>query len=290
VYNLYHDMNRNRTPYARYLKDQPRRYLPGLWSTEGQELLQKMIGKRMPNQSFNKIHNSCPYLPAAHSFQQDELWTHADMILRARGDDALLIPFYDMFNHRNGDYYNLHLVLEDEEYYKLIANRDIQKGEEIYNSYNECNRCGVRGSTFDSTDMFTFYGFVEDYPRRFTIDQVRLKFKIVEKEEVFLKVHAEEPEKKVNSEKVVKFALPPSDWGVIYMQDEIKRLEQFKLDYVNDGSVTQSELDSIWNYYDATLEAYRLAVEASENITSNVVWDECECDWEEVEDYAKEGC
>lgn len=291
VYNLYHDMKEDRTPYARYLKEQPRRYLPHLWSTEGQALFSKMIGRRMPPQDIFDRNNYCFFLPKSHELWQDELWVHADMILRARGDDAYLVPLYDMFNHRNGRYYNVHHRVEDEEEYELIANRDIQKGEEMYNSYNLCNRCTSRGHTFDTIDMFSNYGFVEDYPRQFMIAPVRMNFKIVEENEVYVKMNDASSFTTKTKKLKVKFAVPPSVWGLIYLEEEIKRLEQFKLDYVDEGSVKQMELDSIWAFYDATLEAYKLALEEGEKISSDYVWEDCEGDeWEEVEDYTRKGC
>ena len=49
-----------------------------------------------------------------------------------------------MYNHRNGKYLNTEVTLYEREKHVTIASRDILPGEQIHNSYNQCQDCGGR--------------------------------------------------------------------------------------------------------------------------------------------------
>lgn len=51
---------------------------------------------------------------------------------------------YDMYNHRNGKYHNTDVWTEVDVKHVTKASRDIQKGEQIHNSYNRCRDCRGR--------------------------------------------------------------------------------------------------------------------------------------------------
>mmetsp|Transcript_5713 Transcript_5713/g.16923 ORF Transcript_5713/g.16923 Transcript_5713/m.16923 type:complete len:581 (-) Transcript_5713:69-1811(-) len=180
------------SPYVRYLHQQARFYLPTVWSPAGKDFLIDIIGKNLPPTEDLKIRafydtvEVCDVTQLEKSkeraleedgFDQD-LFLHAYMIVSARADDDTLVPIYDMMNHRNGKrHYNTNVhPAEDEAVYRITANQDIMAGQQIYNSYNQCNQCGSRQESFGTPEMFESYGFVEPYPQRFIIEDVEYQY------------------------------------------------------------------------------------------------------------------
>jgi Spermine/spermidine synthase domain/SET domain len=117
----------------------------------------------------------------------DGLEEAAYYMVKQRSWDDLLVPVFDMMSHRNGRWLNTDNVpfldslsnADDEDKedgdsprtIKVFANRDIAKGEEIYTSYNMCTDCvGRAHSGYGTPEILEDYGFVEDYPRRFSFD------------------------------------------------------------------------------------------------------------------------
>lgn len=116
-------------------------------------------------------------------------------VVYSRGWYHVLVPVFDMFNHRNSgvrtpngvqhsDWHNVGRmpvattdsngrkqfrrpsILEE---YRIVALRDIEAGEELYNSYNQCHDLACPTSmaeTFITPHLFAEYGFVEQYPQR----------------------------------------------------------------------------------------------------------------------------
>lgn len=80
--------------------------------------------------------------------EMNELTKRAAMIFSTRGDDEVLIPYYELYNHRNGDWLNTK-----------------------FNSYNQCSICGGRNVSFNfgTTLILNDYGFVESYPQRWIL-------------------------------------------------------------------------------------------------------------------------
>jgi len=280
---LYDDMKEERTPHGRYLKSMPRNFLPAWWSEAGRELLQKLLGKRLPPQGVRDHHWTKNYAGEAEDCDgdmHDELWSHAVAMVSGRADDDLLVPFYDMINHRNGEYMNTRHSIAEGRFYQLVAHRRIEAGEQLYNSYNQCTVCGGRHDEFGTPEMFFHYGFVESLPHRWFVSQVRLKFDLIE---------SDDP----GGEPQVKFMVPPSIWGVTFMEDEVRRLEQFGEDYRDDeglaATISPFELEMIWQYHNAVLTAFRAAIQAAEDEIDESVW-LCDCDWYLVRDWDKEGC
>ncbi|KAL7523821.1 hypothetical protein ACHAWF_000681, partial [Thalassiosira exigua] len=180
----------------------PRDHLPNWWSDEGKALLSEMIGPKLPPQEaknnvfFDERYDNCGFPKV------DDLLSHALVSVTACADDEFLVPFYDMINHRNGArYYNTRHRVKYDDTYELIASRKIDAGEQLHNSYNRCEVCGARKYYFGTPELFQHYGFVENLPQMWLVEQVRLKFFVLETNNG-------------SGDKYVKFALPPSIWGV----------------------------------------------------------------------------
>ena len=73
-----------------------------------------------------------------------------------------LAPLYDLYNHRNGKYHNTLVKVEEGESISIIAGRDINAGEEIFNTYGE-----------GTLELFRDYGFVEPLPRVWNLASLR---------------------------------------------------------------------------------------------------------------------
>merc|ERR1711971_43561 len=85
-----------------------------------------------------------------------------------------------MINHRNGpQHHNVDrhsatgglLSVEDE--YTVAATQRIPAGQQLHNSYNQCQydkTCYGIDKSYVTPQIFLDYGFVEQYPRRFAFD------------------------------------------------------------------------------------------------------------------------
>ena len=60
---------------------------------------------------------------------------------KAAGD--FMVPVYDLYTHRNGDYSNVEANYNDDTGYVLVATRNIQKGEQLHRSYDKCLECDL---------------------------------------------------------------------------------------------------------------------------------------------------
>lgn len=161
-----------------------------------------------------------------------------------------------------------------------MTSRRVEKGEQLVNSYNQCELCGNRFYDYTTIDIFLDYGFVESYPQKWMIDEVRLKFEVME------------PEDGSDGLKI-KWTMPPSVWGVAWLKDEVARLRQFAEDKQNDTelekSMPQHEYDMVWMLQKAALSAFEAAAKQSEGLTSGAAW-KCDLGWWEVEDWEEDPC
>ena len=85
----------------------------------------------------------------------DELGVQAVVMVVSRADDSSLILVYDSLNHRNGNWTNtITLDNEEERWQKTTADKTIEAGEQIYNSYNMCENCGGRKMDYGTAGKF----------------------------------------------------------------------------------------------------------------------------------------
>lgn len=259
------------TPYGKYLLKQPRGYLPAFWSTEGQTLLSEMLGEDLPPHNIPEdTIDWAEYCKGASL--DDPLQMHARMIVLARADYQLLVPFYDMINHRNGKWYNVRHTKSYEDLYEhnqphphhfeVVAGKMIQPGEQLYNSYNQCNICAWSKDWLGTPEMLKQYGFVELMPQRWLFHYVRVKFDLDWKD-------GDES----SGELEVKFLVPPSERGMAFFRKELKRLQDFaqrkKVDAV-ETLVPKSEWATIWQYHNALTVAMTHALKSAVEVTDEV--------------------
>jgi len=234
-------------PYIKYLLTQTHGQLPSGWSPAGKELLQEVLG-------FNDddLENLPPEYPTEWlddwfgecDGKNDPLEVNAALMTVQLGREETLIPLYDMMRHRNGHWLNtidnsIQGAIKNGNSVKVRASRDIQKGEEIYRSYNFCSDCGKMAETYGTFEILRDHGFVESFPQRwifndelaFEIDEVMngsdLSFKWLTNE--------------------------PDNEGKIFLHEHLERLEELaetKLKFASE-EIPKNELDTIVQFQEA---------------------------------------
>jgi hypothetical protein len=130
-------------PFIQYLNALPdgQPQIPSAWSKEGKEVLVELLG------GFD------PSLPPGEPVQMlDEDWylncegtddgvVAASLILQRGLYDTFMVPTYDWYTHRNGDFFNIQTEMVAGEYFAITARRPIQAGEPLHNSYDLCDEC-----------------------------------------------------------------------------------------------------------------------------------------------------
>jgi len=231
-------------PYVHYLKGQERGQILGDYSRAAQHLLEEMTLITIPSfeieaqTSAESLMNTCG--------RDDDISVHAYVLMEQRSEDDLMIPYYDMYNHRNGRWLNTWINLLPGDRYDVISRHAIEAGQEIYNSYNQCNKCGAKSQNFElgTPHIFDLYGFTESYPQRWAIGN-DLYFDIDEE---------------VGTGKLViswsNMEDLPVAADIFILEELISELksigDKHKFEAIDqyDG-MKQSEWDTIWTFYDA---------------------------------------
>jgi hypothetical protein len=262
--------NESITPYGKYLLEQPQGYLPAFWSTEGQALLSEMLGPTLPPHHFQHVLDD--WVEDCEGANIDDpLQKHARMLVIGRADYQLMVPFYDMINHRNGKWYNIHHSLDYETQFgqnhtdrpfEIVTSKSVKAGEELYNSYNQCNFCVGWKDWMGTPEMFNLFGFVERMPQRWLFHNVRVKFDLDWKNE-----------DESTGELQVKFHVPPSERGMVFLREELTRLKDFKQRKNVDAAdtlVPKSEWESFWQYHNALTVAMAQVLGSGVEVTEEV--------------------
>eukprot|EP00957_Ditylum_brightwellii_P211358 15366085-Ditylum_brightwellii.AAC.1 len=249
-------------PYVEYLLDmQPPGQIPSAWSEAGKALLEKMLraGKDAALPPFHPTdlidglwHDRC-------RGSRDPVEVHAAQLVIQRSWDDLMIPIYDMFNHRNGHWFNsVDTGVHSNRTILIRASRDIRPGQQIYNSYNQCRDCGGRLTDYGTPEILRDYGFVETFPQRWIFEDYDVAFEIDERYK----------QGKATGEYVLKeWILTKPDEDDIYML--LNRIEVLQDDMETllsdrDPAVPEREWDIIFEFANAMVFAVNFAVESSE--------------------------
>jgi hypothetical protein len=184
--------------------------------------------------------------------KDNPLYDHMAMQVVQRAEDEQMIPFYDMYNHRNGHWLNTRQNFHDDDSLEISASRTIQAGEQIYNSYNMCDLCTARNEGFfDSTDILLFYGFVEQMPQRWKFLGETAAFDLDEKK---------------GDPQTIEFSwasFPRLNPIMLeFVEEEIKRLDNLEWSFHDKKTSSLRTLipDIEWNIIVQYLNAYRAAL------------------------------
>ena len=141
-------------PYVQYLNSEADHQIPSAWSKGGQELLQDVLqhGAIPPLNPVSWIGHD--WFRRCKGDPDDEISIKAALMVIQRSDDAIMIPAYDNFNHRNGHWTNAFTEIEGDEHHRTAATKTIAAGEQIYISYNMCEDCGGRRFGYGTAGKF----------------------------------------------------------------------------------------------------------------------------------------
>ena len=259
-----------KTPYEKYLSTRSRHHVPSFWSQEGKDMLTDLVGNSVNSLNFDKMVDRMLFHQCKYTGEVDERVLDALMISLTRAEGPLeqvephFVPFNDNINHRNGRWFNTDIRYTLGSNYELVATRRIEVGEQLHSSYNQCPWCEGSyrnpkkpSSFFVTPQLFIEYGFVESMPQRWVFPRARLLFDLDDGPDG-IEVH---------------FAVPPSDFGVAFIRNEISRLRVFKKQFAaKERAVPENELQSIQTYYDAVLFALTHAHSSALGQTSDEVW------------------
>jgi hypothetical protein len=240
-------------PYVRYLLTRPRGQIPETWSDAGYDTLREIYGEEDPDDWLDTNFMETWHEECKQGGSKDNpLYDHMAMQVVQRAEDEQMIPFYDMYNHRNGHWLNTRQNFHDDDSLEISASRTIQAGELIYNSYNMCDLCTARNEGFfDSTDILLFYGFVEQMPQRWKFLGETAAFDLDEKK---------------GDPQTIEFSwasFPRLNPIMLeFVEEEIKRLDNLEWSFHDKKTSSLRTLipDIEWNIIVQYLNAYRAAL------------------------------
>lgn len=140
------------TPYTHYLKNRKRHEIPSDFSDFGKEILMDILSytpELPPSEPFSWLEDD--WYGSCHGDASDESLKHAAMLSVQLQSNGVMVPVYDLYRHRNGPYYNTFVRWEPQEKgMQLYALKDIQEGEELHQSHNQCYDC--------DKELYKYYG------------------------------------------------------------------------------------------------------------------------------------
>ena len=151
-------------PYAVYLNSEPDGQIPSSWSEAGKKLLVDILQDQMyPDYPVEWITKD--WYERCGGDPRDKISAKAAMLVVQRSDDEIMIPGYDAYNHRNGNWTNAAQEIVQKKYHETTALRDIEVGEEILISYDKCEECDGRHFGYGTGGMYLIICFHAEWMR-----------------------------------------------------------------------------------------------------------------------------
>jgi len=229
--------------------------LPAEWSELGKILLKELVGESLQPEVFDhhSVADYCAYI-VNDTENVSQLEQDAYLYMISRSWDDVMIPVFDMINHRNGKWRNVeHTSAHMGEDIRVFALRDIKAGEQLHISYNECNDEDCHGLKYVylTPSILNDYGFVEQYPRRFRLEEDN-------------RLVAEIDIDETTGEKFLTWPLKkyPNTEQLNYIHAQLKRLRDLD-DIISKGAAkleSVHERDVITEYHRALKEVMELAI------------------------------
>jgi len=255
-------------PYLQYVfESSPHKTVPMGWSEEGKQLIQDIVGDGLDPQEFGSgsFFENCDY-DGEDADQRHDLLEASYRIVLSRGWHHVMVPVLDMVNHRNGDWLNVDRDpnsdnLEVEGDYRIVALKDIPKGSQLHNSYNQCVDVTCSGTefTYITPQIFLDYGFVEQYPRRFAFDTG------FEEEDNELGLLIEIDENGDNELELSWLNGGPYWEEVEWLEEQKQRLDELDMEARTQNLPHPHEASAAQDYYQSLLVAIDFAIQAAED-------------------------
>lgn len=243
-------------PYIHYLQSLPTGQLPDAWSQRGKDMLKEITGDLPPAWLLYHIddwHKGC-------KGTTDAVDEHALLTVIQREFDEFLIPGYDMLNHRNGIWPNVHSTrVREGDVVEVRSSRIIYAGEQLYTTYSQCEDCEGRSTNYGTPEIFRDYGFVEQFPQRWVFQKQDFGFDVDENEDLELVVEWME-------------AYPyPDEENLDFLRDELDRLKDVE-DQIKEGvvGVPEREMALLGEYLDSVIVAIDAALADHDNENEDI--------------------
>jgi spermidine synthase len=176
-------------------------------------------------------------------------------------DTNILVPLYDMINHRNGHWQNADVYSDISQglysSVEVYAIRDIDAQEQIYTSYNFCLDCKERTQKFGTPEILRDYGFIEEYPQSWIFHDLKMGFVIDYKDTPDSSTENQELEVKHG------WIERPEDINILKeMKDDLLELKETVLKPLDPTStdIPDIELETINEYVDQMEQAMTVAI------------------------------
>jgi len=174
-----------------------------------------------------------------------------------------MVPVFDIMSHRNGKWLNTkHDSVLFGQQVRVFAARDIKAGEQIHTTYNFCTDCGGREDGYGTPEILRDYGFVEQYPQRWTLFDGRISFEL-----------AEDATTKALQVTWFRDGSEPDDAGLDYLNTKLEKLASFKEKnietnhsiLVTNDEPSPNEFKLVVQYHTALATAITKALESVEH-------------------------
>lgn len=243
-------------PYIAYLKTQQPGQLPVNWSKEGKDLLRKVAFPGSPmvdwiDRNFMGEKNNCFGKPKKSNSKDISFEEHIIEMTVQRCYDTALIPIWDMVNHDNGKINTENDSMHEPIGLKVRAARDLEKGEEIFATYDKCLDCKGVEEYWGTPEILKDFGFVENYPHRWVFTDQNIWFQIY-KDYEFDAYFGDTNQ-----------STTPSKEQLDFLEKELDRLELLIEDVVlaGKGNVPEREWRTVQKYHEVAVIDLDVVVE-----------------------------
>eukprot|EP00980_Cylindrotheca_fusiformis_P012889 scaffold3210_cov113-Cylindrotheca_fusiformis.AAC.1 len=180
-------------PYINYLLAQREGQIPSTWSEKGKELLMNVLGGNRglpPSSAVDML--EVEWVEECKGDPTDPIAVKAAELVFSKNDVGLMVPLYDLIQHRNGEYTNTKTIVKVGKYHKTVASRPLNPGEQLYMTYDLCEDCDEEAveQGYGTSEIFRDHGIIEEYPQRWTFQPA---LKIAEDDEGNMSSQSVEP-------------------------------------------------------------------------------------------------
>ena len=231
-------------PYIKYLQTQKPGQLPANWSPQGKELLREVAtpGSSMVDWIDLNFRNCIGEKDDGEEISFEE---HMVEITVQRCFDIALIPIWDMVNHDNGRINTENDSMYEKDGMKVRASRKLEKGEEIFSTYDACLDCKDLTDYWGTPEILKDFGFVENYPHRWVFSRYQIWF------EVYMEDYGLDFESYFSGVK----GGPPSKRQLEFLTEELARLDELDpLEQDDDNIIPDHEFNTIVKFHEVAME------------------------------------
>ena len=249
-------------PYIAYVNAQKTGQIPATWSNAGKDLLRTVLdeGRNLAyGNNFLPPKNMVDWIDihlkqAGCIDAEDPFQEHAAAITVQRGYDTALIPIWDMFNHDNNLLNTENDSMNEEFGLRVRAAEEIDEGEEIFATYNQCVDCEGISDWWGTPEILRDFGFVERYPQQWVF---------LGSDDMYIWFTMEKPESG-SGEPVAYFwqhGKPdeegrPNEGNILFLREQLGRLKKVStVELKERGGVPENEWNIILQFHHAATAA-----------------------------------